>query len=92
LIGGGPMPFDFMKHSMMSDDIRFVKLCETIEDSIRDADDGEDRFSDLEIMQAINFVGFNFFRDDWEEFKKADSSKDENFEMLKKHNSENLIN
>jgi hypothetical protein len=43
-------------------------------------------------MQAINLVGFNFFRDDWEEFKKIDSSKDGSFEMLKKEDGENLIN
>ena len=86
------MPFDFMKNSMMSDDEKFAKLCESIEDSIREVDDGEGRFSDLEIMQAINFVGFNFFRDDWEEFKKIDSSKDGSFEMLKKGDSKNLIN
>ena len=55
------MPFDFMKNSMMSDDEKFVKLCESIENCIRELDDGEGRYSDLEIMQAINFVGFNFF-------------------------------
>jgi len=86
------MAFDFMKNSMMSDDEKFVKLCESIEDCIREVDDGEGRYSDLEIMQAINFVGFNFFRDDWEEFKKIDSSKDGSFEMLKKGDGGNLIN
>ncbi|SVC90207.1 uncharacterized protein METZ01_LOCUS343061, partial [marine metagenome] len=55
------MAFDFMKDSMMSDDTKFVKLCESIEDCIREVDGGEGRYSDLEIMQAINFVGFNFF-------------------------------
>ena len=69
------MPFNFMKDSMLSDDdTRFVKLCESIEDSIREVDDGEGKYSDLEIMQAINFVGFSFFRDDWEEFNERDSS------------------
>ena len=87
------MPFDFMNKAMIfDDDTRFVKLCESIEDAIRDADDGEGKYSDLEVMQAINFVGFNFFRDDWEEFKKIDSSKDGSFEMLKKEDGENLIN
>jgi hypothetical protein len=86
------MPFDFMKDSIMSDDARFAKLCESIEDCIREVDDEEGRYSDLEIMQAINFVGFNFFRDDWEEFKKIDSSKDGSFEMIKKQAGENLIN
>ncbi|HIF03066.1 MAG TPA: hypothetical protein EYQ84_07145, partial [Nitrospinaceae bacterium] len=78
------MPFDFMKGSIMNDDERFAKLCESIEDCIREVNEGEGIYSDLEIMQAINFVGFNFFRDDWEEFKKSDSSKDGSFEMMKK--------
>ena len=87
------MPFNFMKGSMMSDDdVRFVKLCESIEDSIREVDDGEGKYSDLEIMQAINFVGFNFFRDDWEEFKKIDSSKDPSFEIPRKTDGKDLVN
>ena len=86
------MPFDYMRDPMMSDDTKFVKLCESIEDCIRDVDGGEGRYSDLEIMQAINFVGFNFFRDEWEEFKKKDSSRDGSFEMIKKDVGKNLIN
>jgi hypothetical protein len=86
------MTFDSMKGLIMNDDERFAKLCELIEDCIREVDDGEGRYSDLEIMQAINFVGFNFFRDDWEEFKKLDASKDGSFEMIKKQSGENLIN
>ena len=87
------MPFNFMKDSMMSDDdTRFVKLCESIEDCIREIDDGEGKYSDLEIMQAINFVGFNFFRDDWEEFKKIDSSQDSSFEIPGKIDGKNLVN
>ena len=87
------MPFDFMKNSFIpDDDIRFMKLCEAIEDSIREADDGEGKYSDLEIMQAINFVGFNFFRDDWEEFKKIDSSKESTFDISKKTEGKDLVN
>ena len=86
------MTFDSMKGLIMNDDERFAKLCELIEDCIREVDDGEGRYSDLEIMQAINFVGFNFFRDDWEEFKKMDSSNDGSFEMITKQAGENLIN
>ena len=86
------MAIDFMKDSMMSDDTKFVKLCESIEDCIREVDGGEGIYSDLEIMQEINFVGFNFFREDWVEFKKIDSSKDGSIEMLKKEDGENLIN
>ena len=87
------MPFDFMNKSMIfDDDTRFVKLCESIEDAIRDADDGEGKYSDLEVMQAINFVGFNFFRDDWEEFKKMDSSRESHFEGLEKTGSKKIVN
>ena len=87
------MPFDFMNKSMIfDDDTRFVKLCESIEDAIRDADDGEGKYSDLEVMQAINFVGFNFFRDDWEEFKKMDSSRESDFEGIEKINSKKIVN
>ena len=86
------MAFDFMKDSMMSDDKKFVKLCESIEDCIREVDGGEGRYSDLEIMQAINFVAFNFFRDDWEEFKKMDSSRESDFEGLEKTGSKKIVN
>ena len=86
------MPFNFMKDSIMSDDDKFAKLCESIEDCIREVDDGEGKYSDLEIMQAINFVGFNFFRDDWEEFKKIDSSKEPYLEPPGKIDGKNLVN
>jgi hypothetical protein len=43
-------------------------------------------------MQAINFVGFNFFRDDWEEFKKMDSSKESSLEIPRKNEGKNLVN
>ena len=86
------MPFNFMKDSMMSDNEKFAKLCESIEDCIREVDDGEGKYSDLEVMQAINFVGFNFFRDDWEEFKKIDSSKDSSLEIPRKIDGKNLVN
>ena len=87
------MAFDFTKKPMMFDDEeKFVKLCESIEDAIREADEGEGKYSDLEIMQAINFVGFNFFRDDWEEFKKIDSSKESTFDISKKTEGKDLVN
>jgi hypothetical protein len=82
-----------MNDSILSDDdTRFVKLCESIEDCIREVDNGEGKYSDLEIMQALNFVGFNFFRDDWEEFKKIDSSKDSSFDISRKVDGKNLVN
>jgi len=67
------MSFDFMKEFMMfEDEERFAGLCEQIEEAIRDIDAGEKKVSELEIMQALDFVGFNLFRDNWEEYKKMD--------------------
>ena len=86
------MPFSFMKKSMMFDDEeRFVKLCETIEDAIREIDDGEGKYSDLEIMQAMDFVGFNFFRNDWEEFKKVESPRELNLSEFNKSGNKKFI-
>ena len=65
------MTFDFMKDFMMfEDEERFVGLCEQLEEVIREADGGEGKVSELEIMQALDYVGFNLFRDNWEEYKK----------------------
>ena len=67
------MSFDFMKEFMMfEDEERFAGLCEQIEEAIRDIEPGENKVSELEIMQALDFVGFNLFRDNWEEYKKMD--------------------
>ena len=67
------MSFDFMKDFMMfEDEERFVGLCEQIEDAIREVDGGNGKVSELEIMQALDYVGFNLFRDNWEEYKKMD--------------------
>ena len=87
------MPFNFIKKTMMIDDEeRFVKLCETIEDAIRETDNDQGKYSDLDIMQAIDFVGFNFFRDDWEEFKKVESPRELNLEDYTKSGNKKLIN
>ncbi|HAK38142.1 MAG: hypothetical protein QGG38_04290 [Nitrospinaceae bacterium] len=87
------MSFDFMKNpTMFDDEERFVKLCETIEDAIRETDDGEGKFSDLEVMQAIDFVGFNLFRDNWEEFKKMESPREFNGADVKKPDDKKYIN
>ncbi|MBJ79282.1 MAG: hypothetical protein CMH80_06165 [Nitrospinae bacterium] len=87
------MSFDFMKNPMMFDDEeRFVKLCEIIEDAIRETDDGEGKFSDLEVMQAMDFVGFNLFRDNWEEFKKMESSREFNTGEIKNSDNKKFIN
>ena len=67
------MTFDFMKDFMMfEDEERFVGLCEQLEEVIREADGGEGKVSEVEIMQALDYVGFNLFRDNWEEYKKID--------------------
>ena len=67
------MSFDFMKDFMMfEDEERFAGLCEQIEDAIREVDGGDGKVSELEIMQALDYVGFNLFRDNWEEYKKMD--------------------
>ena len=36
----------------------------------------EGKVNDAEIMQALDMVGFNLFRDSWEEFKKVDMQRD----------------
>jgi hypothetical protein len=67
------MTFDFMKDFMMyEDEERFAILCEQLEDVIREMDGGEGKVSELEVMQALDYVGFNLFRDNWEEYKKMD--------------------
>jgi len=67
------MGFDFMKDFMMfEDEEKFAGLCEQIEEAIRDVASEEGKFSEMEIMQAIDYVGFNLFRDNWEEYKKMD--------------------
>jgi hypothetical protein len=85
------MPFDFMKHLMVpEDDERFARLCEGVEDLIREAEDNTEKFTDLELMQALDYVGFNLFRDDWEEFKKMDFPREISPRNTPKGN--NLIN
>ena len=67
------MTFDFMKDFMMfEDEERFASICEQLEDVIREIDGGEGKVSELEVMQALDYVGFNLFRDNWEEYKKMD--------------------
>ena len=55
------MSFDFMKEFMMfEDEERFAGLCEQIEEAIRDVDGGESKVSELEIMQALDFVAVSY--------------------------------
>ena len=87
------MPFDFKKkHMMFDDEEKFVKLCESIEDAIRETDEGEGKYSDLDVLQAIDFGGFNFFRDDWEEFKKVEPPRVLSLREFNKSSSKKFIN
>ena len=87
------MSSDFMgSQTGFEDEERFVRLCETIEDAIREMDADEDRFSDFEIMQAMDFVGFNLFRDNWEEFKKMEMPRDLSALNYKKERTKKHIN
>ena len=73
------MSFDFMKNILhWEDEERFARLCENLEEVIHEAREeaGDNKISDLELMQAIDFVGFNLCRDSWEEFKKMDFNRD----------------
>ncbi len=85
------MSFDFMKNLMMAEDEEgFARLCEAIEDAIRETGETGRKFSDLELMQVLDYVGFNLFRDDWEEFKKIDMSRD--FVSRDRQSRKNFIN
>jgi hypothetical protein len=77
--GGSHMSFDFMKNVLhWEDEERFARLCENLEEVIQEArtEAGDNEISDLELMQALDFVGFNLCRDSWEEFKKMDFNRD----------------
>ena len=86
------MPFDFIENSLVDDDARFMNLCQIIEDAIKTVDEGASTYTDLEVMQAIDFVGFNFFRHDWVEFKEIDSTEDVGFGGNKKPDGKKFIN
>ena len=87
------MSFDYLKRNLFFDDEeKFIRLCESIEDVIRENDKGDGRYSDLEIMQAIDYVAFNFFRDDWEEFQKNKSPRELNSRETFDSSGKKLIN
>ena len=83
-----------MKEFMMfEDEERFAGLCEQIEETIRDVEGGEGKVSELEIMQALDFVGFNLFRDNWEEYKKMDMmNRDQSYPTSFKGRNKRLLN
>ncbi|MCA9483389.1 MAG: hypothetical protein KC553_06630 [Nitrospina sp.] len=73
------MSFDFMKDLVFwEDEERFLRLCENLDALIREAqaEAGEKEMTELEMMQALDQVGFNMFRDNWEEFKKMSFDRD----------------
>lgn len=73
------MGFDFLKNMPhWEDDERFAQLCERIEDIIRETvkREGQNKISELELMQALDYVGFNLFRDSWDEFKKMEFGRE----------------
>ncbi len=87
------MSSDFMdSRTDLEDEERFVRLCGAIEDAIREMGADENKFSDFEIMQAMDFVGFNLFRDNWEEFKKMETARDLSTLNFKKERAKNRIN
>jgi hypothetical protein len=87
------MASDFMgSRTGFEEEERFIRLCEIIEDAIRETGAAEDRFSDFEIMQAMDFVGFNLFRDNWEEFKKMETARDLSTLNFKKERAKKHIN
>jgi|TARA_B100000315_G_scaffold216138_1_gene215827 hypothetical protein len=87
------MASDFMgSRTGFEEEERFIRLCEIIEDAIRETGAAEDRFSDFEIMQAMDFVGFDLFRDNWEEFKKMETARDLSTLNFKKERAKKHIN
>ncbi|PIQ96821.1 MAG: hypothetical protein COV67_07480 [Nitrospinae bacterium CG11_big_fil_rev_8_21_14_0_20_56_8] len=88
------MPFDFMKNFMMlEDEEKFARLCEAIDEAIHEVDGGEGKLTDLEVMQALDWIGFNLFRDDWEEFRKMDLPRDiSGMDFHRNNKGRNLIN
>ena len=74
------MAYDFMKNFItfesFEDEERFGRLFQALEDTIREVEETDGDFSDGEIIQALDLIGFNLFRDSWEEFKKLEMNRD----------------
>jgi hypothetical protein len=85
--------YDFLKNFMIfEDEEKFNRLCQALEDVIRDLEDADGKFSEVEIMQALDMVGFNQFRDSWEEFKKMDLQRDFSMMEIGRPKSKKLLN
>ena len=83
---------DFMVFESLEDEERFIKLFQSLEETIRGIEEKEGNFSDFEIIQALDFIGFNFFRDSWEEFKKLEMNRDLSKMQLGKSKFRKLLN
>ncbi len=87
------MAFDFMKNFMMfEDEEKFAELCEAIEAAIREVEGADGKMAEIEVMQALDYVGFNLFRDDWEEYKKMDLSREVSINQPDPNRGRRLIN
>ena len=87
------MAFDFMKNFMMfEDEEKFAQLCEAIENAIREVEGADGKMAEVEVMQALDYVGFNLFRDDWEEYKKMEMSHEVNLAQPDPNRGRRLIN
>ena len=64
---GKKVAYDFLKNFMVfEDEEKFNRLCQALEDVIRDVENSDGKFSEVEVMQAFDIVCFNQFRDSWE--------------------------
>lgn len=86
------MAYDFLKNFMsFEDEERFGRLCQALEDVIRETEETEGKLSDGEIMQALDIIGFNLFRDNWEEFKKVEWHRNLSTMDLHKNKGKKLL-
>lgn len=87
------MAYDFLKNFMMfEDEDRFGRLCQAVEELIREFEEAEGKVSDAEIMQMLDVIGFNLFRDSWEEFKKLELHRDLSAMGLGRDKPKKLLN
>ncbi len=86
------MSYDFMKNFLvLEDEERFGRFCQAFEEVVREFEDAEGKINDSEIMQALDMVGFNLFRDAWEEFKKIDMQRDFSSNEFNRNKPKNFL-
>ena len=90
------MAYDYMKNFItfesFEDEERFGRLFQALGDTIREVEEMEGDFSDGEIIQALDLIGFNLFRDSWEEFKKLELNRDLSLMEFGRNKKRKLIN